>query len=253
MPPRASSVAPASAIPELAELVAYHRCQAAELDPTPARGEAAWSASVEAAGIAARRGATARAQELFEQAAALAAEPQRPGRALRAAAELALQRWRGDEAMPAAQGGGGRLRGGRRPGSAASAYARVVEMVARMGGVSGTLPEEELEEMLGRGRELVAEGDTITRARLLLDEAWMAWRVRAEAEMAEPARAALELARGTDDVALLSSALDAVTAVAWGEGRFRDAVEHSRERLELLAGAARRRSRSGSSAATPCT
>ncbi len=224
--------------PELAELIAYHRCQTAELDPTPARGEAAWSASVEAAGIAARRGATARAQELYEQAAALAADHSGRAEALRAAAELALQRWRGDEAIPLLKEAAAVSEEAGDAGDAARAYARVVEVVARMGGVSGTLPEEELEEMLGRGRELVSEGDTITRARLLLDEAWMAWRFEREAEIAEPARAALELARGTDDVALLSSALDAVSAVAWGEVRYRDAVEHSRERLELLAGVA---------------
>ncbi len=224
--------------PELVELIAYHRCQTAELDPTTVRGEAALSASVEAARIAARRGATARAQELYEQAAALAAEPRGRAEALRAAAELALQRWRGDEAIPLLKREAAVSEEAGDAGGAASAYARVVEVVARMGGVSGTLPEDELEQMLRRGRQLVPESDTITRARLLLDEAWIAWRFGREEEMAEPTRAALELARSTDDVPLLSSALDAICAVAWGEVRYRDAVEHSRERLELLAGAA---------------
>ena len=41
--------------------------------PAPSHGDAAYGASVEAARIAARRGATARAQELFEQAAELGA------------------------------------------------------------------------------------------------------------------------------------------------------------------------------------
>ncbi|MGH2966961.1 MAG: ATP-binding protein [Solirubrobacterales bacterium] len=220
---------------ELAELVAYHRVQAAGLDPTPTRSEAAHVASVEAARIAARRGATARAQELYEQAAGLAADEAGRVDALRAAAELALQRWRGDEAIPLLKRAAAISEDAGDARRAASAYARTVEMVARMGGVSGTLPEDELAQMLQRGRELVPDDDTVTRARLLLDEAWIAWRFGRETEMAEPSRAALELARGTDDVPLMSSALDAMSALAWGEVRYGDAVEHVRERLELLA------------------
>ncbi len=49
-----------------------------------------------------------------------------------------------------------------------------------------------------------------------------------------PRATGLELARQVDDVAVMSSALDASTAVAWSEGRFRDAVAATRERIELL-------------------
>ncbi len=223
--------------PELAELIAYHCAQAAELDPDTSHGDAAHDASVEAARIAARRGATARAQELFEQAAEQARDASERAEALRAAAELALQRWRGDESLPLLKQAARISEEAGEAEHAASAYARTVEVSARMGGVSGCLPEDELEEMLSRGRELVGEHDTVTRARLLLDEAWIAWRFGRESEMAEPTRAALELARSTDDVPLLSSALDAMCAVAWGEVRYDDAIEHSRERLELLADA----------------
>jgi class 3 adenylate cyclase/tetratricopeptide (TPR) repeat protein len=223
--------------PELAELVAYHRVQAAELEPTPGRSEAARGASSEAAEVATRRGAMARAQELFEQAAELGAHAQQRAVALRSAAELALQRWRGDEALrllgeaAAASEQAGEER------HAASAYARLVEVVARMGGISGTMPEEDLQEMLRRGRELVPDDDAVTHARLVLDDAWIAWRFGRDNQMARPAAAALELARQTDDVALLSSALDAATAVAWGEARYEDAVSETHERLELLSGA----------------
>ena len=55
-------------------------------------------------------------------------------------------------------------------------------------------------------------------------------------EMAGPARAGLELARQTEDIPVLSSALDAVAALAWTEGKYGLAVEHARERLDLLAG-----------------
>jgi class 3 adenylate cyclase/tetratricopeptide (TPR) repeat protein len=223
--------------PELAELIAYHRVQAAELASTPEHSEAARLASLEAAAVAARRGASARAQELFEQAAGLAADLEDRADALRFAAELALQRWRGDDALRllresaavSEEVGAGR--------QTASIYARVVEVVARMGGLTGVLPQEELEAMLARGHELVPEDDIVTRARLVLDEAWIAWRFGRDDEMAESARAGLELARESDDVAVLSSALDAVTAVAWSEGRYRDAVKDTRERIELLAGA----------------
>jgi len=91
--------------------------------------------------------------------------------------------------------------------------------------------------MLARGRELVSEDDLVTRARLVLDEGWIAWRYGEDENMAEPARAGLELARQTDDVAVLSSALDAATAVAWGEGRYSDSVRSTHERIELLDGA----------------
>jgi class 3 adenylate cyclase/tetratricopeptide (TPR) repeat protein len=221
--------------PELAELVAYHRVQAAELASTPRHSDAARLASLEAAGVAARRGASSRAQELFEQAAKLAAEPEDRADALRFAAELALHRWRGDEALRLLQESTAVSEEVGATRQAASTYARVVEVVARMGGLTGVLPREEVETMLVRGRDLVAEDDLVTRARLVLDEAWIAWRFGNDEDMAEPTREGLELARQVDDVAVMSSALDASTAVAWSEGRFRDAVAATRERIDLLA------------------
>ncbi len=221
---------------ELAELVAYHRVRAAELDPTPGRGEAACGSSIDAARIAARRGATARAQELYEQAARLAADDRGRADALGFAAELALQRWRGDETIDLLREAAAVSERAGETAQAARALARLVEVVSRMGGVSGHLPEDELQEMLERGRELAPEDDRVTRARLLVDEAWMAWRFGRSEEMATPTQAALELARQTDDVTLLSSTLDAATAVAWGESRFQDSVEIIGERLELLDG-----------------
>jgi class 3 adenylate cyclase/tetratricopeptide (TPR) repeat protein len=220
--------------PELAELVAYHRAQAAELAPTPEHTEAARLASLEAAAVATRRGATARAQELFEQAAELAKEPEDRADGLRFAAELALQRWRGDETLRLLRESAAvsEEAGARR--QAGSTYARLVEIVGRMGGLAGVLPREEVEAMLARGRELAAEDDLVTQARLVLNEGWISWRYGEDERMAEPARAGLELARQTDDVPVLSSALDAVTAVAWGEGRYRDAIASTEERIELL-------------------
>jgi class 3 adenylate cyclase len=221
--------------PELAELVAYHRVQAAELAPGPERANAARHASLEAAAVAARRGAMARAQELFEQAAELAATPADRVEGLRLAGDLALHRWRGDdtlrllrEAAEVSEEAGLREQ-------AAITYARLVEVIARMGGIVGWLPREEVEGMLRRGHELVAEDDVATRARLQLNEAWIAWRFGAWGDMAEPARKGWELAQTADELSLLSNALDAMSAVAWEEGRYQDAVAHNRERIEFLA------------------
>jgi class 3 adenylate cyclase/tetratricopeptide (TPR) repeat protein len=221
--------------PELAELVAYHRVQAAELAPGPKQEDAARQASLEAAAVAERRGAMARAQELFEQAAALAASPSDRVKGLRLAGDLALHRWRGDdtlrllrEAAEVSEEAGLRQQ-------AAITYARLVEVIARMGGIVGWLPREEVETMLRRGQELVPEDDVATRGRLQLNEAWIAWRFGAWGQMAEPARKGWELARTANEPSLLSNGLDAMSAVAWEEGRYRDAVSHNRERIELLA------------------
>ena len=103
-----------------------------------------------------------------------------------------------------------------------------------MSGISGNPDAEQLRPLLARGRDLVAEGDTITQARLMLDEAWLAWKNDQTLEMEAPALGGLELARQAGDPAVLQSALDAVTASDWQQGRHRAAVEHTRERLELV-------------------
>jgi tetratricopeptide (TPR) repeat protein len=110
-------------------------------------------------------------------------------------------------------------------------------VMSRMGGLVGTISREEPERMVARGWELVAEDDLVTRARLTLDEAWIAWRFGREDEIAAPAHAGLELAHRTDDVPVLSAALDAITSLAWNEGRYRDAVASTRDRIDLLADA----------------
>jgi class 3 adenylate cyclase/tetratricopeptide (TPR) repeat protein len=221
--------------PELAELVAYHRVQAAELAPTTEHANAARLASLEAAAVAARRGAMARAQELFEQAAHLAANPPDRIAALRSAGDLALHRWRGDDTLRLLREAAEVSEEAGLGHETAITYARLVEVVARMGGITGLLPREEVDEMLRRGKELVPEDDVATRARLRLDEAWIAWRFGSWDDMAESTQAGWELARAAGEPALLSNALDAMSAVAWHEGRYGDAVEHNRERIELLA------------------
>ena len=58
--------------------------------------------------------------------------------------------------------------------------------------------------------------------------------------MAVTAAEALALARRGGDTQLVSSTLDASAAAAWAEGRYDDAVEHSRARVELLDSASER-------------
>ncbi len=223
----------------LPELVAYHLTQAAKLGPSEERRAAAYQALREAAKTAVRRGANVRGRELWEHAAEVAAEASERIVDLRAAAETALRGWRGDHALRLLREEAAAAEDAGKPADAARAYARAVEVGTRMGGISGSPPPAELEPMLARGRELVAADDVVTRARLLLDEAWIAWIEAADERMREPAVRGLELARETGDLALLQCALDAVAASSWFEGRHQQAVEYTRERLRLLENAPR--------------
>ena len=225
--------------PEFAELYAHHLDHAAELSPTDGRRRAAHNAMLEAAAVAIRRGAGARAQELYEEAADLAADDGARVDALQEAAELALRRWRGDHAVRLLREAAAVAERSGMPARAAQAYARVVEVGTRMRGISGDLPDLQLESMLEHGRALVADDDLATRARLLLDEAWIAWYSGRGEDMQQPAQEGLEVARAAGDLALVQSGLDAVTASDWHHGRQRSAVEHTRQRLELLENAPR--------------
>jgi class 3 adenylate cyclase len=220
--------------PELAEIVAFHRTQAAELDPGRERRQSAYAATVEAARTVARRGATSRAQELYERAAPLAGSTAERLDCLRAAASVAVRQFRGDEALRLRLEEAEVAERAGEPAEAASALSHALQIPARMGGITGDVPEAEMVAMLRRGRDLVAEDDPVTRARLLLDEAWIGWRFDRMGEMRTPAQAGLDLARETGDPALLSNALDAVASLEWHEGRFRAAEALTRERAELL-------------------
>jgi tetratricopeptide (TPR) repeat protein len=122
---------------------------------------------------------------------------------------------------------------------AAAAYARSVEIGSRMHGIAGDPSISELAPMLKRAHELADDDDVPTCARLRLDDAWLAWMSKDPEAMEGPAREGLELARRTDDRQLLQNALDALTASDWLQARQLDAVEHTRERLDLLEAAPR--------------
>ncbi len=219
------------------ELVAYHLDHANELQPTPERRNAACTALAEAAASAVRRGAVARGQALYEEAADLSEGAEQVDWLI-AAGEVALRRWRGDYAIRLYREVGETAERIGDP-RAAAGYARAVEIGTRMSGISGNPDAEQLQPLLERGRALVTDEDTVTQARLLLDEAWLAWKNDQTLEMEEPALGGLELARKAGDLTVLQSALDAVTASDWQQGRHRAAVEHTRERLDLLRNAPR--------------
>jgi class 3 adenylate cyclase len=219
---------------ELAELIAFHLARAAELDHNAERRTAAFEATRSAADATQRRGIASRAQELLEHAAELAPDDDERFQLLWRAAEVALRRWRGDQALRLLRDAAEVAeRAGNEPG-AATAYGRAVEVAARMGGITGKFPLEEMRELLARGHQLAPDDDVAIRAQLLLDEAWIAWRFDDAGGMAGPATVALELARQGDDVRLISSAYDAIHASSWIANRFDEALGHGRERLAFL-------------------
>jgi class 3 adenylate cyclase len=222
--------------PELAEVIAFHLMQAAALSPGEERAEAAFRAARRAGELAKRRGAARRAQELFEQAAAMAPAAADQLTALSDAADIAMLRARGNDAFYLLRSAGQTAERAGEPRRAAHWYALAVEVSTRSGGISGYIDKAELPPLLERVNELVPEPDPALQAQLKIDEAWMAWRYDRDDEMGEPAREGLALAREHGDVRLLSSALDAVCATAQVEGRYADAVALSRERMDLLDG-----------------
>jgi class 3 adenylate cyclase len=220
--------------PELAEVIAFHLVQAADLQPDAERSRAAFDAAREASARALRRGALARAHDLLAEASRFAPDTEEAVRALRDGAEIALRRVRGDIAFGMLRRAGEVAEAAGDSALAAANYAHALEMPTRMGGVSGTFAEADIAELLDRCHELAPDPEPATQAQLKLDEAWMAWRFGREEEMAAPALEGLKLARATGSVRLLSSALDAVSAASWRRGRFRETAEYNRERLRVL-------------------
>jgi hypothetical protein len=104
-----------------------------------------------------------------------------------------------------------------------------------MAGISGRFDEAELRELIARAERLAPDPEPGLQIQLNLNRAWISWSNGHPDAMVEPAGQALELARRTGDVLLLSSALDAASAAGWGEGRYREAAAMNRERIDLLA------------------
>ena len=183
-----------------------------------------------------QRGAAARAQELLEQAAEFAARRCERATERSEAADVAMARLRGDETyrlLLAAAERAERRGHGAQGGSPLRARGRGRHPDER--GSRPTAARTELARaMLARARRSTPSPPPTCEAQLILDQAWIMWRFDRPERMAETAAEALALARRGGDPLLLSSALDAAAAAAWAEGRYDDAVDHSRERVELL-------------------
>ena len=220
---------------ELAEVIAFHRSRAAELDPDPERCAAAFEASAEASAQAARRGAVARAEQLLEQAAAFSPDPEGRMRKLEEAALFALSRLRGDEGYRLMLAAGEAAEEAGMSNKAAVIYANAVEVASRMAGISGRFAESDLVAVLERAEALVPDPDPALKAQLVLNHAWIPWSFGREEEMAEPVAEGLALAREVDEPLLLSSALDGAASTSWTAGRFVEAAAMNRERLDVLA------------------
>ena len=135
---------------ELSEVIAFHLACAAGLDPAPELVWTAFVATREAAELALKRGAAARAQELLEQAAALAPDRVASTEARVEAAEVALSRVRGDLAFELLRDAGAEAERAGDGAAAADCYARAAEIATRMAGISGDIKMSEVQRLLGR-------------------------------------------------------------------------------------------------------
>ena len=216
-------------LPELAEIVAYHRERAAELTGDDARRRTAADDLIAAAWQAALRGAVEQADALFERAAAIAPDPPLAIRAHREAAEAAVwARMRGDLAAIHLRRAADLAAAAGETFLEAIALARLVELSTRFTGMTGPpLPPDELDALLSRAAELAVGGDAQVQARVALAETWKldmdhvqnTATPDAARQLVANAERACELARVADDPVLISSALDALDAAHLAAGR----------------------------------
>ena len=199
-------------------MIAFHLACAAGLDPAPELVWTAFVATREAAEFALKRGAAARAQELLEQAAALAPDRVASTEARVEAAEVALSRVRGDLAFELLRDAGAEAERAGDGAAAADCYARAAEIATRMAGISGDIKMSEVQRLLGRARDLVPNPDPRLRALLASTTPGSHGAPRTTSEMKPAADEALRSARAIDDIPVLSSALDAATASEWLQG-----------------------------------
>ena len=216
-------------LPELSEIIAYHRERAAELTGDEERRRLAAQELLGAAWNAALRGAVGQADALFDRSAAIAPEVGLAVRAHREAAEVAL--WagmRGDLALDHERRAAELARAAGEPRLEATALAAMVELHRRYSGIVGPAADaKEAAALLARATELAGGADAVVLARVAVAEAWVATDVAYDrghagepgADVAIPAaERACELAQAADDPVLLSSALDALAAAQQAAG-----------------------------------
>jgi predicted ATPase/DNA-binding CsgD family transcriptional regulator len=178
------------------------------------------------------QGRPSEAQERYEAAAALAAEPAAAAQALHLAAGVAWGRHAGNEAMRLYRASAEAARRSGQPARAAVELITVAELITNAPGILSELPPPGEEQvLLGEARALAA-GDVHVEAAVLT--------VTTAADEFDPAygdlaERAAELAHRVGDTRLQSHALDQLTAVHLLCGELAEAVATVRRRLELLA------------------
>lgn len=118
-------------------------------------------------------------------------------------------------------------------GVRARALASAALVGSRFPGGFREAPSTDLLEAYIAQAEAASDGSPGVLARIAAAKAWTAEPKRAACD-GPLGKVALELAEAAGDPVLISSALDGLTTVAFGEGRFRDAESLCLRRLELL-------------------
>ena len=184
------------------------------------------------AGLAYRRSRGAEAQQRYEEAAGLAAEPARAARSLHHAAEVAASRQDGDAALRLHRAAADiALRSGD-DARAACSLARAASLVYRCPGLFADFPGQDLAvDLLHRARTLAVD-DPAALTEVLVAEAFSSDQNDVLAESL--AERSVELAHRIGDPLVESAALDWVTVAHLARGEVVEAAAHARRRVELL-------------------
>jgi predicted ATPase/DNA-binding CsgD family transcriptional regulator len=180
------------------------------------------------------RGFMVEGQAHYEASAVRAPHPGQAAADLRLAADVALANMRADEAFDLLVAAAERAAAASDNGTRAVALAFAVVVADRApADFPEEIPHQRLCELLAIATEIAPAGDPVVQAYL---SAAAAWNIEPDKTIpnAEQSAAALAAARAIDDPALISGALDAVTASLAVAGRMRAGFDLTAERVRLL-------------------
>jgi predicted ATPase len=178
------------------------------------------------------RGRPSEAQERYEEAAALASDPDDAAEALHLAAAVAWGRHAGNEAIRLYRSAAGAARRAGDPHRAAVELVNAAEILAYAPGILSELAPSGEDHALVAEARVLGGGDAHAEAAVLAVTA-------VQGELLDPATLELtervvELAHRVGDARLESAALDELTAVRLAYGELDGAAAAARRRLELL-------------------
>jgi predicted ATPase/DNA-binding CsgD family transcriptional regulator len=170
----------------------------------------------------------------YEEAAEYAADDGEAARDLLDAAHVAFGTMHGDRGFEYLLIAADRAERAGDVSTAAVAIALAAERGNRFPAEFAEVPSRAaLEALRERAEILGTDGDARVAAQLANTSAWLS--ATREASATEPiARAALEAARRIDDPVLESSALDALAAAVWADGRLAESARIETDRVALL-------------------